>query len=77
MGQVIIRKLEDDVIALAKRKASADGKSLEQFLRELITDAVKPSKTAVFAKVDALLGETGYSLSRPPEDLVREDRDAR
>ncbi len=39
MGQILIRNLDDAVIARLKTKAELAGKSLEQSLRELLTDA--------------------------------------
>lgn len=77
MGQVIIRKLDDAVIAMAKRRAKSDGKSLEQYLRELITDNVRATKAELFAKVDEMFEGREFAFDRPPEDLIREDRDSR
>lgn len=77
MGQVIIRKLDDAVIAMAKRRAKSDGKSLEQYLRELITDNVRPSKADLFAQLDKMFENSDYVMTVPPEDLIREDRDSR
>lgn len=37
MGQILIRNLDDNVIASLKTKAEIAGKSLEQSLRELLT----------------------------------------
>jgi plasmid stability protein len=46
MGQVLIRNLEDDVIARLKQRAELTGVSLEQFLRDLLKDAapLKPEE---------------------------------
>jgi plasmid stability protein len=44
MGQVIIRKLDDEVIAAHKRRAAARGVSLEQQLRDVLAEAAKPSR---------------------------------
>ncbi|HMQ57515.1 MAG TPA: hypothetical protein PKE65_03100 [Rhizobiaceae bacterium] len=37
MGQILIRNLDDDVISRLKTKAELAGKSLEQSLRDLLT----------------------------------------
>ncbi len=39
MGQVLIRNLDDEVIARLKQRAELAGVSQEQFLRELLTGA--------------------------------------
>ena len=54
MGQVIVRKLDDEVIAAHKRRAKARGVSLEQQLRDVLADAAKPSSR-------------GARCSAPPE----------
>lgn len=77
MGQVIIRKLDDAVIAMAKRRAKSDGKSLEQYLRELITENIRPSKAELFARIDEIFEESNYVMKVAPEDLIREDRNSR
>ena len=77
MGQVIIRKLDDAVIAMAKRRAKSNGKSLEQYLRELITDNVQPSKAEIFAQIDKLFEGRDFAFPQSPEDMIREDRDSR
>ena len=40
MGQVIIRNLDDHVVANLKRMAALEEKSLEQFLREVLEERV-------------------------------------
>ena len=44
MGQVIMRKLDDEVIVAHKRRAKARGVSLEQQLRDVLAEAAKPSR---------------------------------
>ncbi len=39
MGQVLIRNLDDEVITSLRYKAKANGRSLEQELREILTSA--------------------------------------
>ena len=39
MGQILVRNLEDHVIASLKLRAELKGKSLEQELRDLLTEA--------------------------------------
>ena len=39
MGQVLIRNLDDEVISSLRYKAKVNGRSLEQELREILTNA--------------------------------------
>lgn len=39
MGQVLIRNLDDEIVARLKQRAALAGVSLEQFLRDLLTGA--------------------------------------
>ena len=38
MGQILVRNLDDSVVISLKAKAKAAGKSLEQYLRDNLTD---------------------------------------
>jgi antitoxin FitA len=49
MGQVIVRKLDDAVIAAHKRRAKAHGVSLEQQLPDVLAEAVKASREEMIA----------------------------
>jgi plasmid stability protein len=42
VGQILVRKLDDDVLAKLKARAKAKKRSAEAELREIITDAVRP-----------------------------------
>lgn len=79
MAQVVIRNIEDAVVERLKARAAAEKKSLEQKLRDVLTEAAKPSRAEVLAEVDRIRAMTP---PRPPsaplaEDLIREDRDSR
>lgn len=79
MAQVVIRNLDDDVVERLKAQAAAEKTSLEQKLRDVLTEAAKPSRAEVLAEVDRIRAMTP---PRPPnaplaEDLIREDRDSR
>jgi plasmid stability protein len=79
MAQVVIRNIDDDVVERLKARAAAEKKSLEQKLRDVLTEAAKPSRAEVLAEVDRIRAMTP---PRPPgallaEDLIREDRDSR
>jgi plasmid stability protein len=74
MGQLIIRKLEDEVISRLKARARASGSSLEEFARETLRAAVKPSASEILAEVDRI-----RSMGRPTDcdstATIREARD--
>jgi len=79
MGQVLIRNLDDAVIASYRARAKAKGHALETELREVLTDHLRRDRAALLAELDRL-----RSLSRPWQpgeptttEMIREDRDTR
>ncbi|HRJ69616.1 MAG TPA: hypothetical protein PK812_08410 [Beijerinckiaceae bacterium] len=74
MGQILVRNLDDGVIARLKSKAKRDGKSLEQTAREALTSAVRPSRAEVIAELDRI-----RAMSKPSAvtsvELLRAFRD--
>ena len=81
MGQVVIRNLDDAVLERLKARAAEQRKSLEQSLREMLTEAAKPSRAELLAEVDRIRAMTP---ARKPgirypsaEEMIREDRDSR
>jgi plasmid stability protein len=81
MGQVVIRNIDDHVIERLKARAAAQRKSLEQCLRELLTDAARPSRVELLAEIERIRAMTPprkAGVTYPTaEQLIREDRDAR
>jgi plasmid stability protein len=62
MGQVLVRNLDDRVIESLKTKAELKGRSLEQELRDVLTNAapLTPSeKVALFHKLRATTAPLG------------------
>ena len=43
MAQVLVRNLDDQVVERLRQRAKAEGKSLEQALRDLLTEAAPRS----------------------------------
>lgn len=81
MGQVLIRNIDDDVLDRLKLRAAAQHKSLEQSLRDVLTEAARPSREELVAELERIRAMT---LPREPgvryptaEELIREDRDSR
>jgi plasmid stability protein len=80
MGQVIIRNIEDRVLERLKGRAASQHKSLEQSLRDLLTEAAKPHPADLLAEAERI-----RAMSKPDknarfptaEELIREARDSR
>lgn len=79
MGDILIRNLDDDVIAAWKKRADANGRSLQSELHAELSAAVKAERkraaSETFARIRAssrpeLLGCQSW-------ELIREDRDSR
>ena len=68
MGQVIVRNLDDAVIAAHKQRAKARGVSLEQQLRDVLAEAAKPSRAELIADLRRIRAMT------PPGPRDRQHR---
>ena len=77
MGQVIVRNLDDAVIATLKTRAKQHGHSLERELREVLTRAARLTAAEKLALVDRIRSATRPGTHPLAEDLIREDRDSR
>ena len=76
MAQLLIRNLEDAVVDALKKRAAAQGQSLEQSLRELLCDAALPEVARRLAIIDRIraMAPPGKRQSDSTK-LIREDRD--
>ena len=54
MGSVLIRNLDDDIIARLKERAAEQGTSLEQYLRERLTEISLPTRERFLAGARAI-----------------------
>jgi len=82
MGQVVIRNLNDGVLERLKARAAAQHKSLEQSLRDALTEISRPSRAELLAEVkrirDGIAAREPEGVKYPTaEELIREDRDSR
>ena len=77
MAQVIVRNLEDSVVEVLKERAALRGHSLEQELRDTLTQAAKftPRERRDFA--DKIRARARWISGTDSADLIREDRDSR
>jgi plasmid stability protein len=78
MGQVLIRNLDDELLADWREIAAANGRSLEAELREVLRRAkpIPPSRIAeVQAEFAAIRAMTPKPITVPSEVLIRRYRD--
>jgi plasmid stability protein len=77
MAQVLIRQLDDQVVAILRARARSRGVSLEQSLRDLLTAAARESDSLreELARLRATTPVAGRNLDVAA--LIREDRDGR
>ena len=76
MAQLIVRNLDDRVVAALKRKAKLHNRALEQEVRDVLTRAAKltpEEKLALLKRVS----EMSPPLKTDTTALIREDRDSR
>ena len=77
MGQVIIRNIDDEVLAVLRRRAAAKKQSLEQTMREILREAARPSRADILAEMDRIRAMTPRPLATDSADLIRRARDSR
>jgi plasmid stability protein len=75
MAQVIVRRLNESVVATLKSRARRRGRSLEQELRDIVTAAAEPSRDEVLAAVDRVRAMTPRRLRSSSAKLIRAERD--
>ncbi len=74
MGQVLVRNLEDSVVERLKSKAADANKSLEQYLRDLLTQSAQSvSDDELLAIAQRVRAQV--KPGPDPADIIREDRD--
>ena len=75
-SQVIVRNLDLETVTELKRRAKDKGHSLQQELRNILTNAARPQRRELIAEADRIRAMT----TGPLEDsvsILREDRDSR
>jgi len=75
LGQVIVRNLDDRVIARLKERAQAHGRSLEGELREIISEAARPRRPELLAELDRIRAMTPPGPPTDTTKIIREARD--
>jgi plasmid stability protein len=74
MGQIIVRNLDDAVIERLKEKAKRDKTSLEQTVREALTEAARPSRAEIIEEARRIRERIG-KVSGHSTEPIRRDRD--
>ncbi len=78
MAQVIVRNLDDRVVAILKRKAELHGRSLEQELREILSAAAPLTKNERMAMAKRIRAMTPSRVAQTDSaKWIRADRDRR
>ncbi len=78
MAQVLVRNLDEQVVAALRRKAELHGRSLEQELRIALTAAARLTPEERVALARRIRDMTPANVQQTDStDLVRRDRDAR
>jgi plasmid stability protein len=77
MGQILIRDVDDRIIAALESRAAAHGHVLEDELRSLLMQAARPPRAAVADELRAIRALTPPGPRELAEDLVQEGRASR
>ena len=77
MADVKIRKLDDWVVASFRARAKQAGRSLEEELRQFLTEAARERRRRFAAKLEAFSEELRAKYGEMPDStpLIREIRD--
>jgi antitoxin FitA len=75
MAQVIVRNIPDDVVVRLKARAARQKRSLEQELREILSEAARPSREEILADIDRIRAMTPKVPQTDSAELIREERD--
>ena len=80
MGDMLIRGLDDEVIAILTRRAQSQGKPVEEVARDALTASVNEDAAKRRQHLEEIDRIRGMTLPGPPIDaaaIVREMRDSR
>lgn len=75
MAQVLIRNLDPATVDALKARAAACGRSLEQELRLLLSEAAHPTRQEVVRTAAAIRALASKPIAVDLDALIREDRD--
>ncbi len=75
MAQILVRNLDDSVVAELKRVAESHGRSLEAEVREVLTAATRIDRSELRARLAAMRARQRPQTGPDSVELIREDRD--
>lgn len=75
MAQVLVKNLDEQVVRSLKERATLQGRSLEEELRFILTQAAEPDYAELRSQVAALREKTASRQKTDSLILLREDRD--
>lgn len=76
MAQVLVRDLPEEVVERLKAKATAEGRSLESYLRQVLEGASALGREEFLAVADAIAATTRERTQTDSTDIIRQSRDA-
>jgi antitoxin FitA len=74
MAQVLIRDLEDDLVARLKSRAKRRGRSLQSELKDILVTASRQSALESRGLAERIRRQLGGRTHRDSVELLREDR---
>ncbi len=78
MADILIRDLDDSVVARLEARARETNQSLEEVVRAILSDAARPSRDVATARAaeirDRIRARTGGDVPLDATALIREDR---
>lgn len=74
MATIQIREIPEQAYEVIRRRARADGKSIQAYMRERVVEmASRPDKAEAMAAIEATIEALG-PVWKDPEDIVRDIR---
>ena len=74
MGQIVIRNLDDAVVAALKARAKRNGASMEEEARRALAESLGVGVDAWLKRMDAIRERMGPPTGPSSLELLREDR---
>ena len=75
MAQLLVRKVDDDLIRRLKQRAAAAGRSVEAEHRALLEEAMRPGAVDFAERARQLRARTRGRKTTDSAELIRADRD--
>lgn len=76
IAELIIRDLDESVIARLEARAHETNRSPEDVVHDMLTATARPSREKLWAEIDAHRHQIGR-IEPNAKELIREDRDSR